>query len=63
MTFVSSTTFDIEEYISVNIAITITFNLNINHENIKQEWMVWVWGAVRFAYNGQYPLSVTKVIC
>ena len=37
MTFVSSTTFDIEEYISVNIAITTIFNLNINHDNIKQE--------------------------
>ena len=29
--FVSSRTFDLKECISVNIAITVIFNLNINH--------------------------------
>ena len=29
--FVSRTAFDPKEYISVNIAITVIFNLNINH--------------------------------
>ena len=30
-TFMSRTTFNLKEYISVNIAITVIFNLNINH--------------------------------
>ena len=30
-TFVSCTTFNLKEYISVNIAITVIFTLNINH--------------------------------
>ena len=30
-TFVSRMTFKLKEYISVNIAITVIFNLNINH--------------------------------
>ena len=29
--FVSRTTFNLKEYISVNFAITVFFNLNINH--------------------------------
>ena len=30
-TLTSHTTFNLKEYISVNIAITVIFNLNINH--------------------------------
>ena len=29
--FVSRTTFNLKEYISVNFAVSVTFNLNINH--------------------------------
>ena len=38
-TFMSRTTFNLKEYISVNIAITVIFNLNINHVYVYNKFL------------------------
>ena len=37
-TFVSGTTFNLKEYISVDIAATVIFNLNINHVYVNNRF-------------------------
>ena len=48
--FVPRTAFDPKEYISVNIAITVIFNLNINHVYIYKGQYTYVQFDLKFEW-------------